>query len=97
MQVRQVAGPRGAGPVLELGLAGSGGLRPAHGDPDPAVREKAAIDWCTWEDALLSWEAEGSSEVFSGRPSRAGLGLVRSCAHYFFSQGALSGGPGAHP
>jgi proline iminopeptidase len=52
-------------------------------DPDPAVREKATIDWCAWEDALLSNEPQGNSGVFSGRPSRARLALVRLCAHYF--------------
>lgn len=24
-------------------------------DPDPAVRERAARDWCTWEDAHVAW------------------------------------------
>jgi proline iminopeptidase len=52
-------------------------------NPDPAVREKATIDWCTWEDTLLSWETQGSSEVFSGLPSLAQQGLVRTCTHYF--------------
>ena len=57
-------------------------------DPDPAVREKAAIGWCTWEDTLLSWETQGPSEVFSGHPPLAQQGLARTCAHYF-SQGAF--------
>jgi proline iminopeptidase len=52
-------------------------------DPDPAVREKATIDWCTWEDTLLSNEPQGKFAVFSGRPQRAQLALVRICAHYF--------------
>jgi proline iminopeptidase len=52
-------------------------------DPDPAVREKATIDWCAWEDALLSNEPQGKSGVFTGRPSLARLALVRLCAHYF--------------
>jgi proline iminopeptidase len=30
-------------------------------DPDPAVREKAARDWCTWEDASLPVSAGHSS------------------------------------
>jgi proline iminopeptidase len=52
-------------------------------DPDPAVREKATVDWCNWEDALLSHEPQGKNAVFIGQPSRARLGLVRTCAHYF--------------
>src|SRR6266545_5265066 len=27
-------------------------------DPDPAVREKAAQDWCDWEDAVVSLESD---------------------------------------
>ena len=57
-------------------------------DPDPAVRGKATIDWCTWEDALLSAETPGSSEVFRSEPPLAQRALVRICTHYF-SQGAF--------
>jgi proline iminopeptidase len=52
-------------------------------DPDPAVREKAAVEWCAWEDALLSHETGGTSAVFGGSPSPGRLALVRICAHYF--------------
>jgi proline iminopeptidase len=52
-------------------------------DPDPAVREKAAIDWCAWEDALLSNETQGKIAVFHDRPGPERLALVRICAHYF--------------
>ncbi|HEY1618284.1 MAG TPA: alpha/beta fold hydrolase [Streptosporangiaceae bacterium] len=63
-------------------------------DPDPAVREKATADWCAWEDALLSHEPQGKLAVFSGRPQRTQLALVRICAHYashgmFLEDGAL--------
>ena len=63
-------------------------------DPDPAVRAKATTDWCAWEDALLSNEPQGKLAVFSGRPQRAQLALVRICAHYashgmFLEDGAL--------
>jgi proline iminopeptidase len=51
-------------------------------DPDPAVREKATIDWCAWEDALLSHETQGQPAVFGGDSSLPPLGLVRLCAHY---------------
>ncbi len=52
-------------------------------DPDPAVREKATIDWCAWEDALLSNETQGKVAVFHDRPGLERLALVRICAHYF--------------
>jgi proline iminopeptidase len=52
-------------------------------DPDPAVREKAAIDWCAWEDALLSSETQGKIAVFHDRPGPDWLALARICAHYF--------------
>ncbi|MFD8547749.1 prolyl aminopeptidase [Streptomyces sp. NPDC059649] len=56
-------------------------------DPDPAVRERAAADWCAWEDAVLSMEPHGSANPYGDRPSKARLALVRICAHYF-SHGA---------
>jgi len=52
-------------------------------DPDPAVREKATIDWCAWEDSLLSNETQGKIAVFHDRPGPDRLALVRICAHYF--------------
>ncbi|MEU8621086.1 prolyl aminopeptidase [Streptomyces sp. NPDC048623] len=55
-------------------------------DPDPAVRERAANDWCTWEDAVLSMEGQGTP--YADRPDAARLAFVRICAHYF-SQGAF--------
>ncbi|MEU0083423.1 prolyl aminopeptidase [Streptomyces sp. NPDC006274] len=50
---------------------------------DRAVREKAADDWCRWEDAVLSLEPGGGPDVYSGRPSQARIALVRIAAHYF--------------
>jgi proline iminopeptidase len=55
--------------------------------PDPAVREKATLDWCAWEDAVLSGETSGATNVYGDRPPLARLAFVRICAHYF-SQGA---------
>lgn len=52
-------------------------------DPDPAVREKAASDWCAWEDTLLSHEPQGKSALMSGLPLLERLSFVRICAHYF--------------
>lgn len=50
-------------------------------DPDPAVRERATVDWCAWEDAVLSGET--SSAVYGGRPAEAKLAFVRICSRYF--------------
>jgi proline iminopeptidase len=57
-------------------------------DSDPAVREKATLDWCAWEDALVSHEPQGKSAVFASVPPMARRALVRICAHYF-SNGAF--------
>ncbi|MER7047248.1 prolyl aminopeptidase [Streptomyces jumonjinensis] len=51
--------------------------------PDAAVREKAAADWCAWEDTVVSGEAQGASLPYGGRPDAARLAFVRICAHYF--------------
>jgi proline iminopeptidase len=56
-------------------------------DPDPLVRERAARDWCAWEDAVLSAEPSGPANPYGDRPDDARLALVRICAHYF-SHGA---------
>ncbi|HEX5565653.1 MAG TPA: prolyl aminopeptidase [Streptomyces sp.] len=55
--------------------------------PDAAVRKKAAIDWCAWEDAVLSGETGGASGPYGGQLPADQLALVRICAHYF-SHGA---------
>ncbi|MET7639131.1 prolyl aminopeptidase [Streptomyces sp. NPDC005438] len=55
-------------------------------DPDPAVRQRAVLDWCAWEDTVLSTEA-GASSPYGSRPDDARTALVRICAHYF-SHGA---------
>ncbi|WP_406060331.1 alpha/beta fold hydrolase [Streptomyces sp. NBC_01077] len=49
--------------------------------PDRAVREKAAADWCGWEDAVLSMEGQGTP--YTDRVDDARLGFVRICSHYF--------------
>lgn len=50
-------------------------------DPDLSVREKAAADWCAWEDAVLS--GEGMGTPYTDRVDDARLAFVRICAHYF--------------
>ncbi|MFF8833872.1 prolyl aminopeptidase [Streptomyces sp. NPDC015130] len=62
------------------------------GHPDRAVREKAAADWCAWEDAVLSMEGQGTP--YTDRVDDTRLGFVRICAHYFahgawLAEGAL--------
>ncbi|HEY0167931.1 MAG TPA: prolyl aminopeptidase [Jatrophihabitans sp.] len=49
---------------------------------DPAVREKAARDWCAWEDAIVSLEPGAKPNAYSDRPGDALLAFVRICAHY---------------
>ncbi|TMR16098.1 prolyl aminopeptidase [Nonomuraea turkmeniaca] len=56
-------------------------------DPDPAVREKAALDWVTWEDAVISLETNGKPNAYSDRPADAVMAMTRICSHYF-SNGA---------
>ncbi|MFJ2176723.1 prolyl aminopeptidase [Streptomyces sp. NPDC087851] len=51
--------------------------------PDPAVRERAVIDWCAWEDAVLSQEPHGSPTPYADRPPLPRQAFVRICAHYF--------------
>lgn len=52
-------------------------------DPDPQVRQRAANDWCAWEDTVISQEPNGTANVFSGRPLDAKLSFVRIASHYF--------------
>jgi proline iminopeptidase len=51
--------------------------------PDLEVREKAALSWCTWEDAVISQEPNGVPGAYTDRPGKALLAFVRICAHYF--------------
>jgi proline iminopeptidase len=60
--------------------------------PDPLVRERAAIDWCTWEDAVLSLEPSGKPNVYTDRPPADMLALVRICSHYFANAAWLEEG-----
>jgi proline iminopeptidase len=50
--------------------------------PDLAVREKAARDWCAWEDAVVSLEPSAKPNIYSDRPPAALLAFVRICTHY---------------
>ncbi|MDH6710568.1 proline iminopeptidase [Kitasatospora sp. MAA19] len=55
--------------------------------PDRAVREKAAVDWLTWEDAVVSTEPNGVPGMYSDQEVDEQIAFVRICAH-FFSNGA---------
>jgi proline iminopeptidase len=55
--------------------------------PDPDVRNKTAVDWLAWEDAVISLEPKGTPKAYSSRPPAAALAFVRICSHYF-SHGA---------
>jgi proline iminopeptidase len=61
-------------------------------DPDPAVRDKAVLDYATWEDTVISLEAHGKPDAFSNRPGPALTAIVRICAHYFGNDAWLEDG-----
>lgn len=69
----------GAGHAEDLVVAYDGIL---NGHPDPAVRAKAAQDWCDWEDAVMSLEADWSPNPrYLDGAFR--MTFARICAHYF--------------
>jgi proline iminopeptidase len=51
---------------------------------DPALRERAAIEWCRWEEAVAAPDAErkAGGYLFEADP-RKRLAFARLCAHYF--------------
>lgn len=52
-------------------------------NPDPVVRERAARDWCTWEDAVIAHESHGRPGQYNAKLGPAKLAFVRICTHYF--------------
>jgi proline iminopeptidase len=50
-------------------------------DADPAVRERAALDWCRWESATPSWPPSDELEE-RFRDPRFALGFARLVTHY---------------
>jgi proline iminopeptidase len=50
---------------------------------DRAVREKAARDWLTWEDAVIADEPNGVPGMYSDQDTDSSIAFVRICAHYF--------------
>jgi proline iminopeptidase len=61
-------------------------------NPDADVRAKAASDWLTWEDAVISAEPSGTPGAYSDRPDDGKLAFVRICAHYFSNDAWLEDG-----
>jgi proline iminopeptidase len=60
-------------------------------DPDPAVREKAAQDWCDWEDALVSLEPGYEPNPRYSDPSFR-MAFARIVTHYFHHHAWLEDG-----
>ena len=56
--------------------------------PDPAVRIRAARDWCAWEDALVSLEDVPYSGARTGSEA-ALICFARLVTHYFSHAGFL--------
>jgi proline iminopeptidase len=77
------------------GVAGPGGdlvaayYRLLH-DEDPAVRERAAKDWCDWEDAVVSLEGYGPSPRY--QDPRFRMAFARIVTHYFHHRAWLEDG-----
>ena len=81
--------PTDAQPPIEELLAAYSRLM---ADPDPDVRARTAVEWCAWEDAVISQEINGKPGQYSNRPDDARLALVRICSHYFSNDGFLDEG-----
>lgn len=52
-------------------------------NPDPAVREKAARDWCTWEDAHVSVGKKNLGPGLADEDLRFQLTFARLVTHYW--------------
>lgn len=67
-------------------------------DPDPQVRRRAALDWCTWESATPDWPPKTGLASRYEDPDFA-LGFARLVTHYvrhdlFLQEGVLLEGAG---
>ena len=60
-------------------------------NPDPAVREKAARDWCDWEDAVVSLEPDYQRNPRYDDP-RFRMAFARIVTHYFHHSAWLEDG-----
>ena len=61
-------------------------------DPDPAVRIDAAREWSTWEDAVVSLDADRRPDSRFAEDPRFELAFARLCAHYFSRHAFLHAG-----
>jgi proline iminopeptidase len=61
-------------------------------DADPAVREAAARQWSTWEDTVVSLDADRRSVSRFAENSRFEIAFARLCAHYFSRHAFLDDG-----
>jgi hypothetical protein len=61
-------------------------------NPDNAVRERAAHDWCVLEVAVIAHESLGSPGQYGAKPDAAKLAFVRMCTHYFAHRAWLEDG-----
>jgi len=61
-------------------------------DADPQVREAAAWEWSTWEDAVVSLDADRRPGSRFAEDPRFELAFARLCAHYFSRAGFLKDG-----
>jgi len=59
--------------------------------PDPAVRERAAREWCTWEDAVVSLEPDHHPNPRYDDP-RFRMAFARIVTHYFHHRAWLEDG-----
>jgi len=74
------------------------GYHAALNDPDPAVREKAATDWCLWEDAIVKLDPRDPPNPRYA-DQRFRMAFARIVTHYFHHGAWLADGQilrGAH-
>jgi proline iminopeptidase len=68
-------------------------------DPDPVVRERAALEWCTWESATLAWPPVPRLSTRFTDPAFA-MAFARLVTHYvrhnaWLGDGSLLRGAGS--
>jgi proline iminopeptidase len=61
-------------------------------DPDPEVRNRAAVNWRRWEDTVLSLEPNAPPAADEDPPGEDTLAFVRLTAHYYSHGGFLEDG-----
>ncbi|SHG24842.1 prolyl aminopeptidase [Streptoalloteichus hindustanus] len=61
-------------------------------NPDPLVRERAAVAWSEWENAVVSLEPGGKANFYSDQPTRDLVAFVRICARYSANRAWLEDG-----